>query len=182
VYLNPEIPGPYTYSRYGYSLELSHEPYYVGKGRGSRDLDLSCHSASISRVSPSPISHHLHEALSEHDAFAWETIMILVIGRADRGRGPLLNKTNGGEGWSGRKRKKPHNPMAGKKHTEKSKKKNADRHSKNWIVVHPDGHEDVVFNLHRFCIENDLSTGNMSMVARGKAKAHKGFTCRCLDK
>jgi group I intron endonuclease len=50
--------------------------------------------------------------------------------------------------------------------------------SKTWIVVFPDGHEQTVVNLNAFCKEHGLDVGNLSNVAYGRAKSHKGFRCR----
>ncbi len=40
----------------------------------------------------------------------------------------------------------------------------------------PDGNPVEVFNLQRFCRDNNLSAGNMHMVLDGKRKHHKGWT------
>ena len=42
----------------------------------------------------------VRENLTEDEAFETEIALILAIGRADRGSGPLTNMTDGGEGWS----------------------------------------------------------------------------------
>ncbi len=53
--------------------------------------------------------------------------------------------------------------------------------SKTYIVTFPDGTEITVTNLKQFCRENDLLQANMSLVATGKRKHHKGYKAREVD-
>ena len=53
----------------------------------------------------------LYENISETNAHCNEMNLIEIIGRKDKGLGPLINKTSGGEGWYG------------SKHTEEAKRK-----------------------------------------------------------
>lgn len=73
-------------------------PYYIGKGCGDRLY--SKHSFPIpkdkSRI------QILFENLSEDEAFILEMKMISQYGRKDLNTGILINRTNGGEGSSGR--------------------------------------------------------------------------------
>ena len=50
--------------------------------------------------------------------------------------------------------------------------------SKHYIVTTPDGEEIEMFNLKKFCRENDLHSSSMSGVAQGKWKQHKGYKAR----
>lgn len=82
-------------------------PCYVGKGRGDRidRHDYRCHSShlrAIMRLSEALLPRlKLREGLSEAEAFETEIAFIAAIGREANG-GPLVNKTDGGEGQSGR--------------------------------------------------------------------------------
>lgn len=49
-------------------------------------------------------------------------------------------------------------------------------HARHYIVTHPDGKEEEVYNLNAFCKANKLNSSHMSKVVLGKAKAHKGYT------
>ena len=44
----------------------------------------------------------------------------------------------------------------------------------------PDGEDITVFNLQKFCRDNNLSVGNMHMVFDGKRNIHKGYTRGCV--
>jgi hypothetical protein len=68
-------------------------PYYVGKGVGRR---------AYRRVSPPRDRILIQEYPSEQDAFAAEMFFISYYGRKDLGTGCLRNRTDGGEGASGR--------------------------------------------------------------------------------
>lgn len=45
-----------------------------------------------------------------------------------------------------------------------------------WLITHPNGEEEIIYNLHKFCIRNDLAASHMYSVAKGVRKQHKGFT------
>lgn len=70
-------------------------PYYIGKGRGRRYLGK--HSVA---VPPIERIEFIETNMTEADAFALESKLILEYGRKDLGTGPLRNLTSGGEGSS----------------------------------------------------------------------------------
>jgi hypothetical protein len=91
-------------------------PYYIGKGKGRRrfaDTGRCC-----ARPSDSARNVILKQQLTESEAFRWETFYINHYGRIDNATGILHNKSNGGEGVSGRifspesRRKQSANMMA----------------------------------------------------------------------
>ena len=45
----------------------------------------------------------------------------------------------------------------------------------NYLVTHPDGTTEQVFNMRLFCDKHNLSRAMMCGVAKGKYKYHKGF-------
>lgn len=73
-------------------------PYYVGKGTGRRAYD----KRRSVHLPPSKERIVMYFAESEQDAFETETALIWYYGRMDQGRGCLRNRTDGGEGVSGR--------------------------------------------------------------------------------
>ena len=84
-------------------------PFYVGKGRGWR-LQVSCRAVGkspkasiIRRMLANGLDvprAKIAEGLSENQAFFFEQWLIYQIGR--KPNGPLVNRTDGGEGASGR--------------------------------------------------------------------------------
>ena len=109
VYMDPRKPGPFTY---GY-LSFSHEPFYIGKGRGERIDDHITEAKYGQKNSPKlqkirkilsegtePIREKFCEKMSEDMAFYLEKWLIKVIGRKLH-KGPLTNGTDGGEGKTG---------------------------------------------------------------------------------
>jgi len=87
------------------------EPCYIGKGSGKRSIKhkfyghrhYNDHLAKIfKRAAGSEIPCViLHNGLDEATAFEYERALIAAIGRADLGKGPLCNLTDGGDGCSG---------------------------------------------------------------------------------
>lgn len=145
--------------------------------------------------------------LCEDDAFMWEVFWIAEYGRRDLGYGPLTNMTDGGEGRSGSKasietrqkmsksqsginssqygiqrsedvRKRMSEAQKGKKQSEETKAKRTQKLSKNWLIIHPDGEEEIINNLTQFCRDHNLNNGCMSLVANGHNKTHKGYRCQ----
>jgi hypothetical protein len=55
------------------------------------------------------------------------------------------------------------------------------KRSRWWIITYPDGHEETIKNLAKFCRENKLNTGSMCWVGKGLKKHHKKFKCRKLE-
>lgn len=76
-------------------------PYYIGKGKGDR-----AYYKLKGEVNPPPDKTRiviLKDNLEESVAFQEEINLINLYGRKDLGTGILRNKTNGGDGPSGRK-------------------------------------------------------------------------------
>jgi hypothetical protein len=85
----------YTYAY----LRKNRTPYYIGKGEGYRAYNKN-HNQIF--VPPKNRIIFLKKNILEEDAFKHEIYMIAVFGRKDLGTGILHNKTNGGDGASGR--------------------------------------------------------------------------------
>lgn len=109
VYCDPRYPGPYKYGNYSFS----YKPIYVGKGSQKwHRRNVHSNRSSNSRLKKTiyklkknnliPIIVTIVKAVTEKTAYNIEKSLINIIGRADKGLGPLFNFTNGGEGQSGR--------------------------------------------------------------------------------
>jgi hypothetical protein len=123
IYLDPRKPGHYKYGRY----HFSHEPFYVGKGRGYRLTDFNHRSgwckSKLKSLNYKPIILTGKSKLSVLDAYIMEQKLINIIGRADLKKGPLTNMTDGGEG--------PINLIKTEQHKKKYSK------SFNWKKISP---------------------------------------------
>ena len=72
------------------------------------------------------------------------------------------------------------NPFYGKTHSDEVKEKLAEYSSKNWLIINPDGDSFEIYNLEKFCRENNLHARHMGAVAQGKEKTYKGWKCKKL--
>jgi len=121
------------YYTYAY-LREDGTPYYIGKGIGYRITNNSSRKGLKCPKDKSRVIK-LKQNLTENEAFKHEIYMIAVFGRKDLGTGILHNRTDGGDGASGRvqsektkkliseKLKKEGNPCYNKPHSQEHKQK-----------------------------------------------------------
>jgi hypothetical protein len=109
--LDTRKPGTFKYGRW----KFDYEPFYIGKGHGNRMNDHSIRpefdynkfkgrliQKIIATTGEKPLVVVKKSGMLEEDAFALEIKLIELIGRRDKGKGPLVNLTDGGDGQSGR--------------------------------------------------------------------------------
>jgi len=194
-----------NYYTYAY-LREDGTPYYIGKGKNYR-LYNKRHTIGVPKKERILV---LKNNLTEQEAFRHEVYMISVFGRIDLGTGILHNKTNGGEGTSGRVISKEHKDalLRGRiNYTFSEEVKNKirttlrDKNIKppsrlgikwskeqiklrckyNYLFISPDGKEYQSNNLKEFCRINGLNAGCLHSVIKGKYKQHKGWTAKIVS-
>ena len=109
----------YVYAHYRPNDETT--PFLIGKGSGRRAYDKGKKERNkwwhhIVSKNGLPIVKFVCTNLTESEAFWLEENLIAAWGRADLGKGPLVNLTDGGEG------------MSGHIQSESQRKKNGDAH------------------------------------------------------
>lgn len=105
IHLDTGKPGSYKYNE----LIFNYEPFYVGKGcNGRAKSHLKAKNKSNLAKRIRSVKHAGNTVqilkirnLTEKQAFSFEMLLICLIGRKDKGLGPLLNRTDGGQGFSG---------------------------------------------------------------------------------
>jgi hypothetical protein len=122
------------------------------------------------------------------DKVAWQGLAKLIskkellheifVQAGKKSRPPTGHKANLGKKWSEEHKDKIRKKITGMKRSDEIKKKLSVSKSRNWIVTDPKGNTFQVFNLHKFCFENNLDSTKMSIVASGVRKHHKGYTCQ----
>jgi hypothetical protein len=111
VYCNPLKEGDYTYSENNVNISFNYEPFYIGKGKGTRmkdhireakDLSINNHKLNtirkIWRFKKEPIIYKIYENLTITDVNLLERLFIKIIGRSNKKLGPLTNLTDGADG------------------------------------------------------------------------------------
>jgi hypothetical protein len=146
------------YYTYAY-LREDRTPYYIGKGKGTR-----IHSSNR-RLNLPPKERRvlLKQNLTEKEAFKHEVYMIAVFGRKDLGTGILHNKTNGGEGGSGRVLTEEHKRKIGERNKDKLKGRNLSEETKKKIGLASKGRkssEETRKKLSASLKNNTNGTGN----------------------
>jgi hypothetical protein len=172
---------PNRFYTYAY-LRKDRTPYYIGKGKRSR-----AYSKWRTGVKPPKDKSRiifLKQNLTEEEAFKHEKYMIAVFGRKDLGTGILHNRTDGGEGATGRIHTKETKEKIGKKHknkfvTEETRQKLRLRKGENnprskwWRITFADGREIILCGVYTWAKENGYDDNAISKVYRGKHKTHK---------
>lgn len=107
------------YYVYAYIRSTDNTPYYIGKGKGNRAWHKK-HTVSVPNDKTKIVL--LEEGLTDAEAKSTEVKLIAQYGRKDLGTGILYNRTNGGEGNSGRIATQEHKQKQSKAMTGKPSK------------------------------------------------------------
>ena len=92
---------PTGYYIYAYLRKSNNTPYYIGKGTKDRAWKKTKQDVIVAPGDKTKIVI-MESNLTELGAFALERFYIRWYGRKDNGTGILMNRTDGGEGASGR--------------------------------------------------------------------------------
>ena len=163
------------YYTYAY-LREDKTPYYIGKGKGNREYKRSRNDIRPPKDKSRII--FLKQNLTEAEAFKHEIYMIAVFGRKDLGTGILRNRTDGGEGVSGRilsqesRRKiseanKGNTNCLGKTHSEESKKKMSESQKGNTKMLGKTHSEETKRKM------SDSSKGNTNFLGKTHSEETK---------
>jgi hypothetical protein len=105
-FLDPRKPGQYVWE----DLHFEFEPFYIGKGSGSRlrahfyPSNLKIKNTKNNKIksiiskNKYPIIRIIEENLNEQQAYDIEESLVVKIGRSNIKSGPLCNLTDGGKG------------------------------------------------------------------------------------
>ena len=87
------------------------------------------------------------------------------------------------------------NSFYGKQHTEETKKKlsefrtglkqseeQVNKKSGKWKIIRPDGTEEIILNLRKYCRNNNLLLNCMHKISKGNQNHHKNYKCYKLEK
>ena len=140
IYLGPRKPGNYSYE----NLHFDYEPIYIGKGKEDRiniHLKKKCKDKLTNRIKEildfglEPIRYKLFENLEEVISLNNERDLIKAIGRENKGTGPLLNLTDGGQGSSGNTWKNSEETKQNKSIAQKKRWQDLEKRKKQSIAI-----------------------------------------------
>lgn len=97
---------------------------------------------------------------------------------------PFFNKKHSEETkrrMSEKKLGKNHH-MWGKKQSDLTKIRKVEKISRQWIVTFPDGHQEVITNMKKFCRDKGLRSSGLYNVAYGNQKSCHGYKCQKMEK
>lgn len=107
VYLNQTKPGKWIYK----NIEFKYQPFYVGKGKNSRDKahlfpsqlkrrnrKNSIIKSIFKKTGESPIHYRIFENITNEESIEIECDFIKTFGKLSLNNGILANDTDGGEG------------------------------------------------------------------------------------
>jgi len=191
VYLDPRKPGHFKYDKF----EFNYEPLYAGKGTNSRDSDhlilayrdsTNCYFYNklrkiIKTFGKPPIIVRIKNDLEELESFKLEKYVIKTIGRLDLKKGPLVNKTDGGDGVYNLSKETRHIIAMKNWSNPKYREKQIDRWRNNWKIISPNNSEVIIRDLSQWCKENNF-TYSTCKAASKKRIIYKGYCFINLDK
>jgi hypothetical protein len=177
-------------------------PYYVGKGHGNRAFSFQRKGAP--RPQDNSCISFVQEGLTEQEALSLERYCILLYGRIDIGTGILRNLTDGGDGVCGlvfsedvieamrirntgkqlSNETKRRIGLANKGKAipvETRQKMAVAKECNTYEITDPNGSIHECSNLSKFAKVHGLQVANLSSVARGERKHHKGWTVRIVQ-
>ena len=172
------------YYTYAY-LREDGTPYYIGKGKGKRAYKKGRDEVRPPRDKSRIIL--LKQNLAEEEAFKHEIYMIAVFGRKNLGTGILRNKTDGGDGGSGRisppqvgeaVRQSNITRMEDGEFWDRFKKSGIEANSKTYELTSPDDKVYIIKNLSEFSRKMDLCYTALIKVAKGHRNHSKGWKAR----
>lgn len=168
--LDPRKPGPFIYNRWKFRFQ----PFYIGKGKGRRasaHLHNRTHQpnkkkasviASIRKDGLEPIVAIRRRNLAEDQALALETKIIAAVGH--RGRGPLTNVTNGGQG------------LAGHRHSSATRRKMSASHRRRFATMDRSERKDLSNRASRNASKYHLlSEDRKAEIKRNMSEARKRY-------
>jgi hypothetical protein len=187
--LRAVMVNPNRFYTYAY-LREDKTPYYIGKGSGKRYYKRTKRCIKPPKDKSKII--FLKQNLTEEEAFKHEKYMIAVFGRKDNGTGILYNKTDGGDGPSGRVTS--HQTIILLKNNVKNKvglygcsvevlkagrmkgsMKSKETCSRTFVIKNLQGDIIEGKNVAKFCRERGINTGNFLMMLYGKQIMAYGY-------